>query len=86
MPINVATVIDENDSVFKMAEILGKLDYRKLHSSYHRWWRKIELEVMFSIIVYAFSNERKRGPAEGIATLLQMQDMQVRKTTHILKA
>ncbi len=34
MPINVATMIDENDPVFKMVEMLEKLDYRKLHSSY----------------------------------------------------
>lgn len=32
MPIIVATMIDKDDFVFKMAEILGKLDYRKLRS------------------------------------------------------
>ncbi len=36
MPIIVATMIDEKDPVFKMAEILEKLDYRKLHSSCRR--------------------------------------------------
>ena len=30
MPLNVAKMIDENDPVFKMAEILSELDYRKL--------------------------------------------------------
>ena len=34
MSINGATMIDENDPVFKMVEMLEKLDYRKLHSSY----------------------------------------------------
>ncbi len=53
MLINVAIMIDENDPVFKMAEIREKLDYRKLHSSYRRRWRKIDPEVMFSIVVYA---------------------------------
>ena len=53
MPINVATMIDENDPVFKMAEIPEKLDYKKLHSGYRRRWRKIDPEVMFSIVVYA---------------------------------
>ena len=52
MPINVATMIDENDPVFKMAEIPEKLDYKKLHSGYRRRWRKIDPEVMFSIVVY----------------------------------
>ncbi len=33
MPLNVATMIDRNDPVFKMAEILGELDYHKLRSS-----------------------------------------------------
>ena len=53
MPINVAAMIDENDPVFKMAEIPKKSDYRKLHSAYRRRWRKIDPEVMFSIVVYA---------------------------------
>lgn len=53
MPINVVTMIDENDPVFKMAEIPEKSDYRKLHSSYRRRWRKIDPEVVFSIVVYA---------------------------------
>lgn len=53
MPLNVAHLIDESDPVFKMAEILDTLDYRKLRSSYRRHWRKIEPEVMFSVIVYA---------------------------------
>ena len=53
MPINVVTMIDEKDPVFKMAEIPEKLDYRKLHSGYRRWWRKIDPAVMFSIVVYA---------------------------------
>lgn len=45
--------IDESDPVFKMAEILDTLDYRKLRSSYRRHWRKIEPELLFSVIVYA---------------------------------
>ena len=53
MPINVAATIDEKDPVFKMAEIPEKSDYRKLHSSYRRRWRKIDPEVVFSIVVYA---------------------------------
>ena len=53
MLINVVTMIDEKDPVFKMAEISEKLDYRKLHSGYRRRWRKIDPEVMFSIAVYA---------------------------------
>ena len=53
MPINVAAMIDEKDPVFKMAEIPGKSDYRKLHSGYRRRWRKLDPEVMFSIVVYA---------------------------------
>ena len=53
MPINVAAMIDEKDPVFKMAEIPEKLDYRKIHSGYSRRWRKINPEVMFSIVVYA---------------------------------
>ena len=51
MPIIVATMIDKDDFVFKMAEILGKLDYRKLRSSYRRRWRKIEANAKwFSFI------------------------------------
>ena len=53
MPINVVTMIDEKDPVFKMTEIPEKSDYRKLYSSYRRRWRKIDPEVMFSIVVYA---------------------------------
>ena len=30
-----------------------KSDYRKLHSGYRRRWRKIDPEVVFSIVVYA---------------------------------
>ena len=52
MPINVVTMIDEKDPVFKMAEIPEKSDYRKLHSDYRRRWRKIDPEVMFSIVAY----------------------------------
>ena len=53
MPINVVTMIDEKAPVFKMAEIPEKSDYRKLHSDYRRRWRKIDPEVVFSIVVYA---------------------------------
>ena len=53
MPINVVTMIDEKDPVFKMTEIPEKSDYRKLYSSYRRRWRKIDPEVVFSIVVYA---------------------------------
>ena len=53
IPINVATMIDEKDLVFKMVEIPEKSDCRKLYSDYRRRWRKIDPEVMFSIIVYA---------------------------------
>ena len=51
MPIIVATMIDKDDFVFKMAEILGKLNYRKLRSIYRRRWRKIEANAKwFSFI------------------------------------
>ena len=53
LPINVASIIEEDDSVFKMAEILGELDYRKLRRTYKRRWRSISPEIMFSIIVFA---------------------------------
>jgi transposase len=52
MPLNVAKMIDENDPVFKMAEILSELDYRKLRGTYRRRWRSISPEIMFSIVVY----------------------------------
>jgi len=53
MPLNVAVMIEKDDPVFKMAEILESLDYRKLRASYRRKWRKLPPEVLFSIIVYA---------------------------------
>ncbi len=53
MPLNIAVMIEKNDPVFKMAKILGELDYRKLRSSYRRRWRKLSPEVLFSVIVYA---------------------------------
>ena len=53
LPLNIAVMIDPNDPVFKMAKILGELDYRKLRSSYRRKWRKLTPEVLFSIAVYA---------------------------------
>lgn len=53
MPINAATMIDEKVPAFKTAKILEKLDYGKLHFGYRRRWRKIDPEVMFSIVVYA---------------------------------
>ena len=56
LPLNVASIIDENDPVFKVAELLGKLDYRKLRRTYRRHWRSIDPEIMFSVIVFAFMN------------------------------
>ena len=53
LPINVASIIEEGDPVFKMAEILGGLDYRKLRRTYKRRWRSISPEIMFSIVVFA---------------------------------
>ncbi len=53
LPINVASIIEEGDPVFKMAEILGELDYRKLRRTYKRRWRSISPEIMFSIVVFA---------------------------------
>lgn len=53
MPLDVAVMIDETDPVFKMAEVLGSLDYRKLRSNYRRRWRKLDPETLFSVIVYA---------------------------------
>ncbi len=54
LPLNVAKIIDENDPVFKMAEMLDGLDYRKLRRTYRRRWRSISPEVMFSVVVYAY--------------------------------
>ena len=53
LPLNVAKIIDESDPVFKMAELLGDLDYRKLRRTYKRRWRSISPEIMFSVIVFA---------------------------------
>ncbi|MBO6061446.1 MAG: transposase [Clostridia bacterium] len=53
LPLNVAKIIDENDPVFKVAELLGELDYRKLRKTYRRHWRSISPEIMFSVIVFA---------------------------------
>ena len=53
MPLNVAKMIEKSDQVFKMAEILDGLDYRKLRSTYRRHWRSVAPEIMFSIIVFA---------------------------------
>ena len=53
LPFNVAKMIDENDPVFKMSELLGELDYRKLRRTYRRHRRSIDPEIMFSIVVYA---------------------------------
>ena len=53
LPINIASIIEEGDPVFKMAEILGELDYRKLRRTYKRRWRSISPEIMFSIVVFA---------------------------------
>lgn len=46
-------MIEESDPVFKMAELLGELDYRELRRTYRRHWRSIDPEIMFSIVVYA---------------------------------
>ena len=46
-------MIEESDPVFKMAELLGELDYRELRGTYRRRWRSISPEIMFSIVVYA---------------------------------
>lgn len=54
LPLNVAKKIDANDPVFKLAELLGKLDYRKLHRTYRRHRRSVDPEIMFSIVVYAY--------------------------------
>lgn len=53
LPLNVASIIEGNDPVFKVAELLGELDYRKLRRTYRRHWRSISPEIMFSIIVLA---------------------------------
>lgn len=53
LPLNVARIIDEDDPVFKVAELLGDLDYRKLRATYRRHWRSISPEIMFSVIVFA---------------------------------
>ena len=53
LPLNVAKMIEESDPVFKMAELLGELDYRELRRTYRRHWRSIDPEIMFSIVVYA---------------------------------
>ena len=53
MPLNVAKTIDENDPIFKVAELLGELDYRKLRRTYRGHFRSISPEIMFSVIVFA---------------------------------
>ena len=53
LPLNVANILEGNDPVFKVAELLGELDYRKLRRTYRRHWRSISPEIMFSIIVLA---------------------------------
>ena len=53
LPLNVARIIDEDDPVFKVAELLGDLDYRKPRATYRRHWRSISPEIMFSVIVFA---------------------------------
>ena len=67
MPLNVAKMIDESDSVFKMAEILSELDYQKLRRTYRRHWRSIAPEIMFSIVVWNFTTNTWSVSAE-IAT------------------
>ena len=74
MPLNVAKMIEKSDQVFKMAEILDGLDYRKLRSTYRRHWRSVAPEIMFSIIVFA--NEHTLagltcGKLTGLTVLLK---------------
>ena len=70
MPLNVAKMIDESDSVFKMAEILSELDYQKLRRTYRRHWRSIAPEIMFSIVVFAYMKGifSSRGIEEACST------------------
>ena len=70
MPINVVTMIDENDPVFN----------RKSYSKTDReaTFMRMKDDHM--------ENEQRKEPAEGTAISLRMQGMQARKTTLTLKA
>lgn len=83
MPLNVAKMIDENDPVFKMADILSELDYRKLRGTYRRRWRSISPEIMFSIVVYA--NMKGIYSSRGIGTqgLSSAADLLLRQSVSV---
>lgn len=84
MPLKyVAKMIDENDPVFKMAEIISELDYRKLRGTYWRRWRSISPEIMFSIVVYA--NMKGIYSSRGIGTqgLSSAADLLLRQSVSV---
>lgn len=56
LPLNLEIKIEKNDPVRKLAEICDELDYTKLYSLYLRSWRKIDLAVLFEILVFAYMN------------------------------
>lgn len=57
LPINLETLIPEDDSVRLLSHILEGLDYTKLNEAYSSNGRKsaVEPQVMFKILTYAYS-------------------------------
>lgn len=57
LPINLETLIPEDDSVRLLSHILEGLDYTKLNEAYSSKGRKpaVEPKVMFKILTYAYS-------------------------------
>ena len=66
MPLNFEILIDENDPVWKMAEICDTLDYTRLYDAYLRHWRMIDPVVLFEIwgFGYLFYACRKLAKSE----------------------
>ena len=63
LPLNFEILIDENDPVWKMAEICDTLDYTRLYDAYLRHWRMIDPVVLFEILVFAYMNGIYSGRA-----------------------
>lgn len=56
LPLNLEILLPEDDPVRKTVEILDSLDYTELYRTYYRTWRKVDPEIMFEVIVYAYMN------------------------------
>ena len=63
LPLKFEILIDENDPVWKMAEICDTLDYTRLYDAYLRHWRMIDPVVLFEILVFAYMNGIYSGRA-----------------------